>query len=101
MAKGNDMSQPHETSAKKKGNAVEVAMQEMDSHTVEKQHQEQLADAIPPADHGGHRHSAAAHLEVGGAEHTKPEGNLRQGSHPGALREPPMVVQRVGKQHRG
>ena len=57
-------------------------------------------EAVPPAENGGHPHSAAAHLESTGQPHTKPAGNLRQGSHPGALREPPMVVQRVGKQHR-
>jgi hypothetical protein len=91
---------PKPESAKKHG-ASEVAMHEQDAHTLQKQHPEQHADALPPAENGGHQHSVAAHLGVGGAEHTKPEGNLRQGSHPGALREPPMVVQRVGKQHRG
>jgi hypothetical protein len=49
---------------------------------------------------GGHPRSAAAHLDITGPEHPKPEGNVRHGSHPGALREPPMVIQRVGKQHR-
>jgi len=95
------MSRPHVKLAKKHSDAIEVAMHENDFHTMETQHLEQSIDAIPPAENGVHRHSAAAHLELGGAEHTKPEGNLRQGSHLGALREPPMVVQRVGKQHRG
>jgi hypothetical protein len=88
-------------SAKKHGDTVEAAMHKQDAHNVQKQHPEGRANATPPAEKGGHPHSAAAHLEADGAEHTKPEGNLRQGSHPGALREPPMVVQRVGKQHRG
>jgi hypothetical protein len=92
---------PERESAKKHGDALEAEMHQEDAHTVEKQHPEHHVDAVPPAEHGGHPRSAAAHLELGGAEHTKPEGNLRQGSHPGALREPPMVVQRVGKQHRG
>jgi hypothetical protein len=92
---------PEQESAKKHGDMLEAAMHEVDTHTLEKQHPEQHADAVPPPDNGGHAHSAAAHLKVGSAEHTKPEGNLRQGSHPNALREPPMVVQRVGKQHRG
>lgn len=94
-------SNPERESAKKHGDALEAAMHEEDAHTLENQHPEQRRDAVPPAETGGHAHSAAAHLKTGGAEHTKPEGNLRQGSHPGALREPPMVVQRVGKQHRG
>jgi hypothetical protein len=93
--------EPERESAKKHGDALEAAMHEEGAHMLEKQHPEQASDPVPPAENGGHPHSAAAHLKVGGAEHTKPEGNLRQGSHPGALREPPMVVQRVGKQHRG
>lgn len=93
---------PERESAKKHGDALEAAMHEEDAHTLEKQHpDDEHMDAVPPAETGGHARSAAAHLKGGGQEHTKPEGNLRQGSHPGALREPPMVVQRVGKQHRG
>jgi hypothetical protein len=88
-------------SGSKRSDELDAAMREEDAHTLTKQHTEQPADAVPPAEHGGHSHSAAAHLQVEGAPHTKPEGNLRHGSHPGALREPPMVVQRVGKQHRG
>jgi hypothetical protein len=87
--------------AKKHGDTLDAAMHEEDAHALQKQHPESHADAVPPAEHGAHAHSAAAHLEVSGSEHTKPEGNLRHGSQPGALRQPPMVVQRVGKQHRG
>ena len=82
-------------------NHDDAAMQEEHGHTLERQHPDQTFTAVPPAESGGHARSAAAHLQVGGNQHTKPEGNLRQGSHPGALRQPPMVVQRVGKQHRG
>ena len=70
---------------------------------VEHEQAEQTGDnpAIPAAEHGNHDRSPAAHLnEQPVHDHTKPQGNLRQGSAPGARREPPMVVQRVGKQHR-
>lgn len=94
MAKSN--THPAAESGKKHGDPLDSAMQDADRHNVEGD----AADPVPPAEDGGHSHSAAAHLEIGGKAHTKPAGNLRQGSHPGALREPPMVVQRVGKQHR-
>ena len=60
-----------------------------------------VVDAVPMPEDGGHEKSHAAHLGGTVHDHTKPEGNLRHGAAPGALREPPMVVQRVGKQHRG
>ena len=81
----------------KQAPAVKTAMEENDLHTMVGGE----ADAIPPAESGGHSQSAAAHLHGGGEPHTKPAGNLRQGSNPGALREPPMNLQRIGKQHRG
>ncbi len=41
------------------------------------------------APHGIHERSHAAHLNDDTAKpHTKPEGNLRQGSHPGGRRQP-------------
>lgn len=58
------------------------------------------ADPVPAPEDGGHAHSHAAHLDESATPHTKPAGNLRQGSAPGALREPPMEVSRAGKQHR-
>ncbi|MDP9038209.1 MAG: hypothetical protein M3O02_02910 [Acidobacteriota bacterium] len=70
-------------------------MKDADRHTVA----QASADPIPMPDQGSHEKSHAAHLGEA-HESTKPAGNLRQGSHPGALREPPMVVQRVGKEHR-
>ncbi len=57
-------------------------------------------DPVPVPDDGAHAHSHAAHLGGHVEEHTKPAGNLRQGAAPGERREPPMVVQRIGKQHR-
>lgn len=57
--------------------------------------------AVPPAEEGGHSHSAAAHLHIAGKPHTKPEGVLRNGAPPDAIRQPPSIVQRVGKGRRG
>lgn len=87
---------PEQEFGKKHSDTVDKATHEGDRHTLPEEH----ADPIPPAEDGGHAHSAAAHLEIGGKEHTKPAGNLRQGSHPEALREPPTVVQKAGKQHK-
>jgi hypothetical protein len=56
-------------------------------------------DPIPMPENGSHEKSHAAHL--GHAhEQTKPADKIRQGAASNDLREPPMVVQRVGKQHR-
>ncbi len=87
---------PIKKPGKKRGGELENAMHQAGAHQVSGAG----SDGIPPAENGGHSHSTAAHLELGGQPNTKPAGNLRQGSHPGALREPPAVVQRVGKQHR-
>ena len=57
-------------------------------------------DPIPAPEQGPHAHSHAAHLETDASEHVKPAGNLRQGAAPSALRQPPEVMTRVGKQHR-
>jgi hypothetical protein len=82
-------------SPKKHGDAMEKAMEDADRHAA----QGKNADLLPMPESGGHERSHAAHL--GHAhEHTKPEGNLRHGVAPGELREPPMVQQRIGKQHR-
>ena len=81
---------------KKHGDPLESALEVEQPVVVQDE-----ADPVPAAENGGHPRSAAAHLESARRPNTKPAGNLRQGSHPGALREPPMVVQRVGKQHRG
>ncbi len=80
----------------KPSRASQQAMHDMDAHTVAAQN----TDATPAPDEGGHAHSHAAHLHEPGNVHTKPEGNLRQGSDPGALRQPPAEISRAGKQHR-
>jgi hypothetical protein len=56
-------------------------------------------DPIPVPENGGHEKSHAAHLGHV-HEQTKPADMIRQGAASNSLREPPMVVQRVGKQHR-
>ncbi len=60
----------------------------------------QEAGAIPAPETGGHPLSPAAHLGGTVHDHTKPAGNLRHGAAPGELREPPMDIRRIGKQHR-
>ncbi|MGI4758887.1 MAG: hypothetical protein ACRYGF_18815 [Janthinobacterium lividum] len=64
------------------------------SEAVKAQH----PDAVPGND-AEHAHSHAAHLHTPGDVHSKPEGNLRQGSEPGARREPPQDPGRNGKGH--
>ena len=82
-------------SAKKHGDVMEKAMEDADRHAVGGKR----ADPVPMPEEGAHGRSHAAHL--GSAHvHTKPQGNLQRGPAPGALREPPMEIQRVGKQHR-
>jgi hypothetical protein len=56
-------------------------------------------DSIPMPENGGHEKSHAAHLGHV-HEQTKPADKLKQGMGANTLREPPMVVSRVGKQHR-
>ena len=90
---------PAAESGRKHSDALEAAMHEADAHTIGEDLNETV-DPVPPAEDGGHSHSAAAHLETPGSPHTKPEGTHRKGPNPAALREPPMVIQRVGKQHR-
>lgn len=92
-------SQVHAAIDRKQSDAIETAMRESDAHTISED-QNKTLDPVPPAEDGGHSHSAAAHLEKPGSPHTKPEGTHRKGPNPAALREPPMVIQRVGKQHR-
>ncbi len=57
-------------------------------------------DAVP-GDDKAHAHSHAAHLQASGDVHSMPEGNRKQGSEPGALRQPPQDPKRSGKAHRG
>lgn len=96
------MAQPENESLKKHGDELERAVEDADRHVAGASGAPNAkpVDPIPMPENGGHEKSHAAHL--GGTVHdrTKPMGNLRQGAAPGELREPPMVVQRVGKQHR-
>lgn len=94
-------SEEHHTPSK----ASVQAMHENDGHTTKAHSKDHV-----PGDELAHSHSHAAHLHEEAANaylsdkenaQTKPEGNLRQGAHPTGLREPPMEVSRVGKQHRG
>lgn len=60
------------------------------------------ADPVPMPAEGGHSHSHAAHLdEKGSVDTTRRLPDLRQSPSPGALRQPPANLNRIGKQHRG
>ncbi len=75
--------------------ANEQAMRENDAHTIDAQ-----SETIPAPDEGGHAHSHAAHLHEAGEVDTSPTGDLRHGSEPGALKQPPSEISRTGKQRR-
>jgi hypothetical protein len=81
-------------SLKKHGDVLERAMEDADRHA------QGSKDPIPMPESGGHEKSHAAHPGGNVHDRTKPEGNLRQGAAPGALREPPQEISRVGKEHR-
>ncbi len=74
---------------------TERAIADLDRHNIAME-----IDPVPMPDNGSHSHSHAAHLGEHTKGNTKPAGNLRQGAAPGSLREPPMVVSRIGKEHR-
>ena|SRR5438309_7759872 len=98
------MAERENESLKKHGDELESALKDVDRHTSQTGSPAtgKDVDPIPMPDNGGHEKSHAAHL--GGTVHdkTKPVGDIRQRfSASTDLREPPMVVQRVGKQHRG
>lgn len=80
---------------KKLTKAAEAALSEADAHA-----QGGTSGAIPPAEQGGHAHSHAAHLGTDAQADTKPADDLRGGYEPDALRQPPSVFERSGKQHR-
>ena len=80
---------------KKHGDVLESAVQEFDRHAQGNN------DPVPMPENGAHEKSHAAHLGGNVHDQTKPVGDIRQRfSASTDLREPPMVVQRVGKQHR-
>lgn len=96
------MAEREEESQKKHGDEMQRAMEDTDRHADAGAGSlpGSQPDPIPMPEHGGHEKSHAAHLGHT-HEHTKPAGDLRKNSPaPGELREPPMVVQRVGKEHR-
>jgi hypothetical protein len=76
---------------------IQKALHEADAHNLEGA----SADPIPAPENGNHARSHAAHLGGHVDEHTKRAGNLRQGAAPAERREPPMIISRVGKDHRG
>lgn len=81
---------------KKQGDALRQAMHDFDRGSEGRE-----ADPVPVADSGSHSHSHAAHLSGGEADTKRRLPDLRRSPAPGALREPPANVQRIGKQHRG
>lgn len=81
-------------SLKKHGDVLESAMKDADRHALGEK------DPIPMPEHGAHEKSHAAHLGGNVHDRTKPQGNLRHGAAPGELREPPMDIGRIGKDHR-
>lgn len=87
-------------SLKKHGDEREYAMKDADRHIAGTSSLETSPDTIPMPENGGHEKSHAAHLGGPVHDHTKPQRSLRQGTSGSELREPPIVVQRVGKQHR-
>ena len=73
----------------------------------EKKHEEPVAaspeaaaNPIPAPEEGPHARSHAAHLQSDAREHTMQAGDIKHGMTPGALKQPPEVMTRVGKQHR-
>lgn len=90
------MAEPEKESLKKHGDELAGAMEPTGSKETAPA---PPRDPIPMPENGGHEKSHAAHL--GHAhEETKPADKLKQGMGSNTLREPPMVVSRVGKQHR-
>lgn len=87
--------QDHEQ--KKHGDPMAGAL---DEHRKQTPASERKDDPIPAPENGSHAHSHAAHLGDHVQDHTKPEGNLHPETPPSELREPPMLTNRVGKEHR-
>ena len=81
-----------EESLKRHGDVLETARTETNANAKR--------DPVPMPENGSHEKSHAAHLGGTVHDHTKRAGDLRKSVDQGELREPPMVVQRVGKEHR-
>jgi hypothetical protein len=73
-------------SNEKSSHASEEAMLENDAHQAAGSQGDSEGRKVQEE---FHERSHAAHLNAKGKQHTKPEGNLRQGPAPGALRQPP------------
>ena len=72
---------------------TEEAMRSQDAHSIASGagvKGSAAGEFVPAAEENEHNRSHAAHLDQQADEHTKPEGNLRQGSYPGGRREPPQ-----------
>jgi hypothetical protein len=91
------MAHAEKESLKKHGDELE--MKDADRHAAAPPN-DKAPDPIPMPENGGHEKSHAAHLGHAHGE-TKPADKLKQGMGSNTLREPPMVVSRVGKQNRG
>jgi hypothetical protein len=89
--------QPQKEPQKKHGDKLDGALHDAASHTTGAN---KNIHPVPEAEEGNHPRSHAAHLGDDARDHTKPAGDLRQGSAPGALREPPQELSRIGKQRR-
>lgn len=88
---------PQNEEQKKHGDALNQAMDDFDRHGTE----DGKADPVPPADQSQHAHSHAAHLGEVDEDTKRRFPDLRTSPAPGALRQPPMEPQRIGKDHRG
>jgi hypothetical protein len=91
------MAELEKESLKKHGDELEKAVESREQGSTETAGKDR--DPIPMPENGGHEKSHAAHLGHV-HEQTKPADKLKQGVGSNTLREPPMVVSRVGKQHR-
>lgn len=95
------MAEREDESLKKHGDVMERAIEDADRHAQAPADvlNNKPADPIPMPENGGHERSHAAHLGKV-HEQTKAADKLKEGMSANTLREPPTVVQRVGKQHR-
>lgn len=74
-----DRNQQHES--------IEQETTEAQENSKKGKDPEQAEQGLPPGE-TAHPRSHAAHLHSHGKADSKPEGNLRQGSHPGGRRQP-------------
>jgi hypothetical protein len=95
------MAQPEQESLKEHGDTMDGAAEALQTHgaAAAGSRNGHTADAIPMPENGGHERSHAAHLGKV-HEQTRAADKLKEGMSANTLREPPTVVQRVGKQHR-